>query len=533
MSRIVIVGSGASAVHCALSALEAGAQVTVVDVGYPPPTPVLPESSFEQLKDDLKDPNQYFLGAGEGVVYPETSSSYYGHPPSKRYVFAAPQGFTPKLEQIEPVFSFARGGMAGAWTAGAYTWNEDDLEGFPVGYHELLPFYQKVIRRIGVTGAPDDLDPFLPVSKDHQPPLPLDPHSEHLLERYRRRKGAFAQSGFVLGRSRVATLSESLNDRAACGNLGRCLWGCPTWSLYHPAVTLAECKRHDQFSYLPGHYVTHFEYGESQEVTRILATDLETGASVSVEGDLFVLAAGALNTTKIYLESWYRATGDTLVLGGLMDNRQVHVPFLTPKMIGQAVDPATYQFHHLAFGIVRPRAHDYLHGQITTLRAAAIHPVVSSLPMGLRLALRTFQTIRTGLGVANLNMSDERRKESTVTLQPSSGPTGGQLSVKYVADPGEPETRATAVADVRRLLKRLGAFVPTGMTRVLPMGTSAHYAGTLPMTKEETPHTSSPEGRVHGFPNLYVADGATFPTLPAKNLTLTLMANAARIAESL
>ena len=34
------------------------------------------------------------------------------------------------------------------------------------------------------------------------------------------------------------------------------------------------------------------------------------------------------------------------------------------------------------------------------------------------------------------------------------------------------------------------------------------------------------------FANLYLADGSTFPFLPAKNLTFTLMANAVRIASN-
>jgi choline dehydrogenase-like flavoprotein len=34
------------------------------------------------------------------------------------------------------------------------------------------------------------------------------------------------------------------------------------------------------------------------------------------------------------------------------------------------------------------------------------------------------------------------------------------------------------------------------------------------------------------FPNLLLVDGATFPFLPAKNLTFTLMANAVRVAEA-
>ena len=35
----------------------------------------------------------------------------------------------------------------------------------------------------------------------------------------------------------------------------------------------------------------------------------------------------------------------------------------------------------------------------------------------------------------------------------------------------------------------------------------------------------------HDFDNLYIADGTTFPYLPAKNLTFTLMANSVRVAD--
>ena len=45
--------------------------------------------------------------------------------------------------------------------------------------------------------------------------------------------------------------------------------------------------------------------------------------------------------------------------------------------------------------------------------------------------------------------------------------------------------------------------------------------------------STTPEGRSREFPNLILADGSTFPSLPAKNLTFTLMANAARIADAM
>ena len=43
-------------------------------------------------------------------------------------------------------------------------------------------------------------------------------------------------------------------------------------------------------------------------------------------------------------------------------------------------------------------------------------------------------------------------------------------------------------------------------------------------------HTTTPDGRSRDLDGLWLVDGVTFPSLPAKNLTFTLMANASRIA---
>ena len=70
------------------------------------------------------------------------------------------------------------------------------------------------------------------------------------------------------------------------------------------------------------------------------------------------------------------------------------------------------------------------------------------------------------------------------------------------------------------------------MVHVRPMGRSVHYTGTVPMTANTQPLSATPEGQSRDIPNLFLADGATFPFLPAKNITFTLMANAVRIAEA-
>jgi choline dehydrogenase-like flavoprotein len=68
-----------------------------------------------------------------------------------------------------------------------------------------------------------------------------------------------------------------------------------------------------------------------------------------------------------------------------------------------------------------------------------------------------------------------------------------------------------------------------GVTKPLH-GASIHYAGTLPYSVEDRPYTTAPNGQLRHAPNVYVADGASWRFMPAKGLTLTLMANARRVA---
>jgi choline dehydrogenase-like flavoprotein len=89
---------------------------------------------------------------------------------------------------------------------------------------------------------------------------------------------------------------------------------------------------------------------------------------------------------------------------------------------------------------------------------------------------------------------------------------------------------ADGLGRIRKALRLLGCIVPPGMQHVRPMGASVHYAGMIPMAQDGR-FTTDGNGRSRDWDNLWIADGATFPFLPAKNITFTLMANAARIAE--
>jgi choline dehydrogenase-like flavoprotein len=533
VTPIVVVGSGASAVHFTLSALEKGRQVVMLDVGYSRPAPVMPDATLNQLKAGLADPVRYFLGDEfESVLFPGGSGEYYGFPPSKTYVFSGVPQFRWRAEGFQPLVSFAQGGLAEAWTGGVYPFNEAEFADFPFGYADIEPYYDLVAQRIGISGSTDDLARFMPVHRHMMPPLELDQHSKALLDTYYRQRGRLnEQWRCYMGRSRVAALSRDSNGRRSCRYLGRCLWGCPSQSLYTPRVTLDECRRYEGFRHRTGVYVRHFTVSRNARVRSVVIEAAASGRTEELPVETLVLGAGALSSCRIFLESVYRATGERVTLTGLMDNQQILMPFVNLSMLRRTFNPESYQYHQLGLGIEGASLQDYVHGQITTLKTALFHPLVQSMPFDLRTGLSIFGNVHAALGLVNINLSDRRRATNTVMLEPASdGPS--RTLIHYEVGPEQVERIRAATKRVRRVLQALDCVVPPGMTHRRPMGASVHYAGLLPMSeKPAAAWTTSPEGRSREFDNLYFIDGTTFPFLPAKNLTFTLMANAARIAD--
>jgi choline dehydrogenase-like flavoprotein len=532
MKPIVVVGSGASAVHFALTVLQKGRDVLMLDVGRTRPASVMPEASWAQLKATLSDPVGYFLGERfEAVLFPGGRREYYGFPPSKNYVFSDLPQFRHASAGFEPLVSFAQGGLAEAWTGGVYPFNEAELSDFPFSQSDLSSYYDLVADRIGISGTVDDLARFMPVHQHLLPPLELDEHSSVLADAYLRRRSIINDRlGCYIGRSRIATISRDRHARRACSNLGRCLWGCPSGSLYTPSMTLEDCRRFPGFRYASGVFVRRFLLDGQRRIKAVFVEDLASGRREEVEAETLVLAAGALATTRIFLESVYHATGETVTLGGLMDNRQILVPFVNLSMLRRPYNPDSYQYHQLGLGIEGATPREYIHGQITTLKTALIHPIVQKLPLDLRTSLAIFRNVHAALGVVNINLHDTRRGENTITFDPGTK-TEANLRMHYQPAAGEAKRMRSAIKQVRRVLRALNCLVPPGMTHVRPMGGSVHYAGLLPMSTTKAPWTTSAYGQSHDFDNLFIADGTTFPFLSAKNLTFTLMANASRIAD--
>ena len=529
MKSFVVVGSGPSGVHFAQTALEKGCEVTMLDVGHQRPPAVEPDATFDELKHRLADPVAYLLGEKfEGVTLPGGAGEYYGLPPSKSFVLKGHSRHALRETGFASLSSFARGGLAEAWTGGVYPLVDAELEDFPFGFGALKPHYEEVARRIGIAGAVDDLAPFFPAHDGLQEPLRLDQHSRTIMERYAGQRARLNAAGCFAGRSRIAVLSVPLDGREPCDYLGRCLWGCPHQALYTPSVTLARLMDMPGFRYVPDTWVSHLVWDHARTLSGIALRRMD-GTEDVMSARHVALAAGALSSARIMLESVRRAGGGILELPGLMDNQQILVPFVNLRMLGHVNDPRNYQYHQVCLGFTAPDPRHYVHAQITTLKTAMAHPVIQSLPLDMASATKVFRLLRSTLGVANVNLHDTRRPHSRATLELRED-GASRLVLSYAPAPDDADQIARATARLRAALKALGCVIPPGMSHVRPKGASVHYAGLIPMGATDSPLTATDEGESRDVRGVWLADGVTFPFLPAKNLTFTLMANAVRVA---
>ncbi len=522
--------------HFALTALRKNHDVVMLDVGRARPQTVLPEEDFLGLKRHLPDPARYFLGSDLGAIsLPGGDEEYYGLPPSKDYVFDRPAEFSMVEDGLSPLVSFAAGGLAESWTGGCYPLNDSELREFPFSYDDIASHYSEVAGRIGIAGGEDDLSGFFPHHEHLSPMLELDDSGARLLAAYERRRQKLSTKYKArLGRSRQAVLSHSLGERQACTYCGRCLWGCPNGAFYTPSLTLRECLTFSNFQYVPNAFASHFQLAPSGAIEHLASYDLDGGAQTQRSADAYVLACGTLSSSNLVLRSVYKSRKEIIRLTGLMDNRQLLAPFCNLSMLGRGYSANSYQYHQLAFGIETDTPDRYVHGQITTLKAATTHPIFRSLPLDLRSAIGVFRLLRSSLAVLNLNFCDWRREGNYLTLSEREEAAHGwpAMTIRYRSPPEEAETLRRAHAIARGFFRELGAPLVPGMTHIRPMGASVHYSGTLPMSAQRQPWAVSPECRSYDIDNLFIVDGSVIPFLPAKNLTFTLMANAVRVASS-
>jgi len=536
----VVVGAGAGGAAAAASLAEAGLRVLVVERG-----------SWLRYREVGSDHlrNHRFSKYGHN-----TGPGLDGNP---RTILTADgvERITAPHEGEYHNNAMTVGGGTRVYGAQAWRFHPDDfrmatrygvpdgssLSDWPIRYEDLQPYYERAEWEVGVSGDGDAHPGRGPRSRPYpMPPLPPTREAERLAR-------AAAKLGWRAGPVPLLINSVERDGRPACGRCGQCVgFACPTDSkngghntLLARAIATGNCDL------ICDTMVERIDTEGGRRAVGVRLAQEAEGAirRREVRAGHVVVAAGAIESARLLLLSATDAEPDGIGnrFGQVGRHLQGHVYsgayglFDEPVQdgFGPGVSIATFRFEHGNDGVIGG-------GLIANefVRLPLIHWHRALPPDAPRWGLAGKETMReTYLRTGHLQgpIQEIPSPESRVRLSPTVKDRFG-LPAAQLSGAVHPESLRASAMLSEQAERWLWAAGARSVWRTRPAGALSagqHQAGTLRMGNDPETSVTDPLGRVHGYDNLWVADGSLHVTNGGVNPVLTIFALAMRTADNL
>jgi choline dehydrogenase-like flavoprotein len=406
----------------------------------------------------------------------------------------------------------APGGLTNHWSCAVPRFSPDDFHDaeragveyrWPVGYDDLVPWYGWVEPLLRISGAGTGT-PQVPAGKV-EVPTSLGSTWQPIVDAARAEGQAVLPVPYVYGAETTMTLSGTVFNSFV--------------RLLKPLLSSPRVRiRH-------GVSVTSLEWsGAKNRVDAVLVRDAASGATERIPCRAVIVAAGAINTAKILLQS---TSSD--FPAGLGNTHGVLGRYLHDHPLGKTELEVAWPigFHPAAMLTRQPLERTTPLYAAACLQWSGVHYLVRSL-----LAGHPGRVTTCGFNVFGTMAPS---KENYIALDPTKnspdGTPGVSLKIEY-----PPEAARTLVAardQLVHLLDAAGLQPQTRMWDVNPVGSAVHYAGSCRMHASPEFGMLNGWSRLHAVRNVVVADSAAFTTGPEKNPALTAMALSARASSRL
>jgi choline dehydrogenase-like flavoprotein len=523
---IYVVGSGPAGVSAAVALLRKGHEVTMLDAGLELESDrsrtvrTLAQQDATnwdpQLVARLKENMQSSTG---GIPLKYIYGSDFPYRETDRYI---PR----EASNVGLVPSLAKGGFSNVWGAAVLPYLESEMADWPITYDQLAPHYRSVLSFVGLAATRDDLESRFPLYSDDYAPMRASRQAESFLSDLRKNRERLQSRGFLFGYSRLAVFRRSQHGRE-CAACGLCMYGCPYGLIYSTTATLDELKRNRRFTYLKGVIVERFS--ETSHGVKIMARSRANGEALSFHASRVMVAAGVLSSTKMLLDSM-QAYDRVLTL---KDSQYFLLPLLRYRGVqGVASEP----LHTLAQAFIEifdeNLSEQSIHLQVYTyndLYRQAIQNMLGAAYPLFRSASNAF--LRRFLLIQGYLHSDLSATVSVRLRAPQNGATS-RLMLEGVENETTRKVLKGVAAKLSRHRSLLKAVPLRPMMKVGEPGRGFHAGGTLPMRAQPGDFETDVMGRPKGFRRVHIVDSSVFPSINASTITLTVMANAYRIASA-
>jgi len=410
--------------------------------------------------------------------------------------------------------SYAAGGMSNAWGAQLLRYTNADLLAlgdWPIKADSLNPFYKELENYIGISGAADDMHRFLGDTDTLLPPSPLVPAAQYLLDRYEKYKHKKVDSALMLGRARLAVLTENFSDYKKYTFGETEFFTTDNTGIYTARRTLNELRSRRKIVYFGHHEVIGYkEFPEHVEVT---VKNRNSQTIEILKTRHLLLGCGTVQTARLVLlnKNKYKYSLP------FIDHPPTLIPFFIPGMFGSEIPTQSYPIQLVAGMNTKTQSEMISFYYPGGLLWSDLLP---EIPLPLDTANKLLKNLLGGMLVAQIWEASLPSVHNSLQLDEN-----GALIIKY------PDRKAYGGVDALfKSLRRLGAYSLKRFVSGSPAGWGFHYAGCLPMRKTPDIFETFTDGRLWDSRRVRIIDGSVLPSLPAKNHSLTIMANSARIA---
>jgi choline dehydrogenase-like flavoprotein len=414
-------------------------------------------------------------------------------------------------------YSMARGGLSNVWGASIFPARQRDMEGWPIGVEDLAEHYRAVLEFMPSTGVRDELEELLPAYVGVERPLAESRQIAELLADLRKRRTGLRKAGIHFGKSRVAVKAEG------CVYCGLCLYGCPYTLIYSSAQTLERLVADGLVDYRPGVVAERLEPAGTEVVVH---TRDAGGNEARLEARRVFVGAGVLPSAWLALNSL--GVFDEPVT--MLDSQYFIFPFFrffrTPGVDREPLYSLVQAF--LEIDDARVSGH-LVHVEVFSY-SDFLKRALMATPLRFALWNRWMQgQMFDRLLVLQCFLHSDDSSRLTLRLQRNAGGRP-KLEVKGVVEKGAYWSSIKAGLKLAANGLRLGGLPVVPAMQFAEPGRSYHSGGTFPMRRSPGRLETDVLGQLPGLPGVHFVDASVFPSIPATTITLTVMANAHRIA---
>jgi choline dehydrogenase-like flavoprotein len=537
----IVVGSGAGGGMAAMVLAKAGAKVLMLEAG----------DWYDTVKDSLMMMWPYQAPL-RGASTPIKPFGYFDANIGGWQVDGEPYTSAPGSE-----FRWWRGRMLGGRTNhwgrislrfGPYDFKPYSRDGlgtdWPISYEDLAPYYDKTEAFIGVFGSKENLENE-PDGVFQPPPPP------RLYERVIQR--ACGKLNIPCVPSRLSILTRALNGRAACHYCGQCGRACTTASNFSsPTVLIPPAVKTGNLKITCNAMVREVLTNDEGRATGVSYVDTKTGQEVTERARVVVLAASTCETARLLLNSKSPrfpnglANGSGQVGRNLTDTVGASLSGYFPALadVPRHNEDGVGGMHlympwwNYQKKLDFPRGYHIEFGGGRGLPGAGIFGGSHRFLGGgygadLKKKLRSMYGCFIGFSGRGEGIPNN---DCYCDIDPNTVDKFGIPVLRFHWKWSRHEIlMAKHMQETfREIIETAGGQVVGGPQRdygIRAGGEIIHEAGTARMGNDPRTSVLNAWCQAHEVPNLFVTDGAPFPSNAHKNLTLTILALAWRTSE--